>query len=137
MATTPGEPLAIPSRGPDILDGVYRAMVLYAAPARLTIAYTRDDTPANGYVVHLEDLAVAPELIGLYEQLNAAGRHHLPGLRNGEVVGTAAGESVKLVIRDTGMFMDPRSCKDWWTDYLAQCLVQRQRPDLAPGPPRR
>lgn len=137
MATTPGEPLAIPSRGPDILDGVYRAMVLYAAPTRLTIAYTRDDTPALGYLVHLEDLAVAPQLVSLYEQLNAAGRHRLPGLRNGEVVGEAAGESVKLAIRDTGMFMDPRSCKDWWTGYLAQCLVQRQRPDLAQGPPRR
>ena len=137
MATTPGEPLAIPSRGPDILDGVYRAMVLYAAPARLTIAYTRDDTPAHGYLVHLEDLAVAPELVGLYEQLNAAGRHRLPGLRNGEVVGAATGNSVKLAIRDTGMFMDPRACKDWWMGYMAQCVVQRQRPDLAQGPPRR
>ena len=137
MATTPGELLALPSRGPDILDGVYRAMVLYAAPTRLTIAYTRDDTPAHGYLVHLEDLAVAPELVSLYEQLNAAGRRRLPGLRNGEVVGAAASESVKLAIRDTGMFMDPRACKDWWNGYLAQCVVQRQRPDLAQGPPRR
>jgi hypothetical protein len=137
MATAPGEELAIPSRGPDILDGVYRAMVLYAAPTRLTIAYTRNDTPANGYLVHLEDLAVAPELVSLYEQLDAAGRGRLPGVRNGEVVGTAITDSVKLAIRDTGMFMDPRSCKDWWTDYLAQCVVQRQRPDLAQGPPRR
>jgi hypothetical protein len=137
MATAPGEELAIPSRGPDILDGIYRAMVLYAAPTRLTIAYTRNDTPAIGYLVHLEDLAVAPELVRLYEQLNAAGRSRLPGLRNGEVVGVAIADSVKLAIRDTGMFMDPRSCKDWWTDYLAQCVVQRQRPDLAQGPPRR
>ncbi len=137
MATAPGEELAIPSRGPDILDGVYRAMVLYAAPTRLTIAYTRNDTPANGYLVHLEDLAVAPELVSLYEQLDATGRRRLPGLRNGEVIGAALNDSVKLAIRDTGMFMDPRSCKDWWMGYLAQCVVHRQRPDLAQGPPRR
>ena len=73
----------------------------------------------------------------LSEQLNAAGRHRLPGLRNGEVVGAATGNSVKLAIRDTGMFMDPRACKDWWMGYMAQCVVQRQRPDLAQGPPRR
>ena len=137
MSTTPGEPLAIPRRGPDIYQGVYRAMVIYAAPTRLTIAYTRNDTPANGYLVHLEELNVAPELVTLYEQLDAAGRHWLPALRNGEVVGAAAGDSVKLAIRDTGMFMDPRACKDWWMGYMAQCVVQRQRPDLAQGPPRR
>ena len=28
MSTTPGEPLAIPRRGPDIYQGVYRAMVI-------------------------------------------------------------------------------------------------------------
>lgn len=132
VAATQGEPLSIPSRGADILDGVYRATVLYAAETRITLAYTRDDSPACGYVVHLEEVAVNPGLVDLYRRLDSAGREKLPALRNGEILGVAAGANVGVAIRDRGMFMDPRSCKDWWRDYTAQCTVQLARP--APRP---
>jgi hypothetical protein len=65
LATTPGETLAIPSRVPQIYGGGYKAMVLYAEARRVTLAYTREDTPAQGYLIHLEELAVAPELVAL------------------------------------------------------------------------
>jgi hypothetical protein len=127
MATVAGEPLAIAARSPSIYAD-YKAMVLYAEERRLTITYTHDDSPANGYMLHFEDVAVAPELIALYRQLDAAGRRALPALRNGEVWGMAAGLSVKVAVRDRGTFMDPRACKDWWMDYRSQCVVQLQRP---------
>lgn len=128
LATTPGEPVAIPARGPQIYAGNFKAMVLYADAGRITVSYTRDDTPAIGYLVHVEDVAVAPELVALYQQLDAAGRHRLPALRDGEALGMADRSSVKVVVRDTGMFMDPRSCKDWWTGYMSACTMQLRRP---------
>jgi hypothetical protein len=134
MATTPGEPLSIASRSPRIYPGDFKAMVLYAEEGRLTITYTRDDSPAAGYMMHFEDVAVAPDLLALYRQLDAAGRKELPALRNGEIWGTAAGSSVKVAVRDRGTFMDPRACKDWWVDYRSQCtvLMWRSLPALPP-----
>ena len=118
LAATAGEAVYIPTRNAEIYGGGFRAMVLYAAPTRLTLTYTREDTPAVGYVVHLEDLAVEAALVTLYESLNAAGRGELPAIRHGERVGRVTGASLKVVIRDTGSFMDPRSRKDWWQGYL-------------------
>lgn len=127
LASTPGEPLAIASRRPSIA-GDFKAMVLYAEETRLTVTYTHDDSPVNGYLLHFEGVTVSPDLIALYRQLDAEGRKRLPALRNGESWGTAAGASVKVAIRDTGRFMDPRACKDWWMDYRSQCVVQLWRP---------
>jgi hypothetical protein len=132
MATTAGEPLAIASRTASIFNpGAYKAMVLYAEETRLTLTYTRDDSPANGYLLHFEGVTVAPELVALYRQLDAAGRQRLPALRNGEVWGVAAGGTIKVAIRDRGTFMDPRACKDWWVDFRSQCVVQLYRPPTA------
>ncbi len=82
-------------------------MVLYAEPERITLAYTRDDSPAVGYVVHIENVAVAPELVALYQQLDAAGRRQLPGLRNEEPLGVASGDVLKVAVRDTGHVHGP------------------------------
>ena len=128
METAPNEEISIPRRTPDIYAGDFKALVLYAAERRLTITYTRSDTAANGYLIHLEDFAVNPDLITRYEQLNAAGRGQLPALRNGEIIGVADRGAVKIATRDTGDFLDPRACKDWWSGYLAQCTVQLRRP---------
>lgn len=117
MATTAGEAIAVPSRNQQIYGGGYKAMVLYAEATRITIVYTRDDTPAFGYVVHIEDFTVEPALLALYQQLNQAGRAQLPAVRNGETIGYASGTTIKVVVRDTGSFMDPRSRKDWWVGY--------------------
>ncbi len=127
MAATPGEPLAVASRSNGIGSG-YVAMVLYAEETRLTVTYTREDSPVYGYMLHFEDVAVAPELVALYRQLDSAGRRELPALRNGETWGAAAAGSFKVAVRDTGTFMDPRACKDWWVDYRSQCTVQMRRP---------
>jgi len=108
------ETISFPSREPEIYAGNYIAMVLYAAEDRITLGYTRHDTVAPGYAVHLEKLCVDPNLLTLYRQANAAGRESLPALHNGDVLGTASTEEVLAAVRDRGTFMDPRSRKDWW-----------------------
>lgn len=113
VATTPGETIFLPKREAEIYGGGYMAVVLYAEETRLTIAYTRDGSVANGYAAHLENFCVDPNLLFQYRTGNADGRWQLPGLHNGDPVGTANGELL-LAIRDRGTFMDPRSTQDWW-----------------------
>jgi hypothetical protein len=123
MGTTPGETLHLPGRGPDIYQGVYHALVLYASDVRITWTYTRYGfitTPSGGYGVHVENVCVDPNLVALYNQANAAGRGNLPALRGGQAFGRARSGEILAAIRDTGSFMDPRSRKDWWQGRAAQ-----------------
>ncbi len=115
MGTARGEVLRLPWRNaPDIYQGVYWALVLYASTERITFVYTRLDTVAQGYTIHVEGLCVEPGLLSLYQQQNAAGRWALPALKGQQPFGRANGPEIKIAIRDTGAFMDPRSRKDWW-----------------------
>lgn len=118
MATTPGEAIHIPSRDPQIFVGGYKALVLYADANQITLGYTREDTPAIGYLVHLDGIRVDPALLMLYQAKNAAGRSELPALRNNEPFATAVGKTMRVAIRDTGAFRDPRSRKDWWQGFV-------------------
>jgi hypothetical protein len=117
VAVTAGEPIHIPTRNVEIHSGGYKVLVLYAEETRISLTYTREDTPARGYLVHLEGIQVDPALLALYREKDAAGRKELPALRNHERLGNAGGSTLKVAIRDTGSFMDPRSRKDWWVGY--------------------
>ena len=114
MATTPGEGIYTPVRSAEIYGGDYRALVLYADEQRITLGYTREDTVAHGYAVHVEQICVDANLLARYRETNANGRGSLPALRHGEPIGTAIGDQILVAIRDRGAFMDPRSRKDWW-----------------------
>ena len=120
LNTTLGELIYIPEHNSNIWDN-YKAMVLYAEEQRITLGYTRQDTVANGYAVHLENICVDPNLLALYRaQTDAAGWHvtwYLPALRNNQALGTALSSEIRVAIRDRGAFMDPRSRKDWWRGY--------------------
>jgi hypothetical protein len=113
LATAPGEPLRVPDSGYSIGSG-YEVLVLYAAPDRITLKYTRNDNVVQGYTLHVENICVDPPLLSLYQSWNAAGRSQLPALQPGQAFGRAAGNTVGVAIRDSGSFMDPRSRKDWW-----------------------
>jgi hypothetical protein len=121
LTATPGEDISISERGPEIYGGGYIAMVLYAEERRITLGYTRQDTVASGYAVHIEDVCVDPNLLALYRnQVDADGdraTNFLPALRNNETLGTALNTEIKVAVRDRGAFMDPRSDKDWWQAY--------------------
>lgn len=117
LQVQPGEEVRSPRRDAQIYGGGYVALVLYAEPTRITLGYTREDGVANGYAVHIENVCVDPALLGLYRADNAAGRGSLPGLRNGETLGTAAIGDIAVAVRDRGEFFDPRSRKDWWRGF--------------------
>jgi hypothetical protein len=116
LKTTPNEVIGAPDSGYDI-GGGYDALVLYAAPTRITLKYTREDNVIAGYTVHIENLCVEPDLLALYNQANAAGRGNLPAVRGGQALGRAAGSELLVAIRDTGTFLDPRSRYDWWAGH--------------------
>lgn len=113
LATTPDEIIHLPTADYDI-GGGYGALVLYATSSQLTLKYTREDDVVTGYTIHLENLCVDPNLLELYEQLNAAGRAELPALWPGQPLGRASDNEIGVAVRDGGSFLDPRSRKDWW-----------------------
>lgn len=113
LVVNPGETLRLPESGYNLGEG-FNAIVLYADASRITFAYTREDNPVRGYVVYIDGVAVATNLLALYQQLNSAGRGELPGLRIGQLFARTTSTELKLAIRDAGGFMDPRSRKDWW-----------------------
>jgi hypothetical protein len=118
LATTPGETIYPPKRGAQIYSGSYISVVLDAEERRITLGYTRHDSVATGYVVHLEDVCVNPNLLALYRaQLDGQGWNdtgRLPGLRNNQALGQALGFELNVAVRDAGSFLDPRSLKVWW-----------------------
>jgi hypothetical protein len=120
LPTESGEAIFIPERGAEIYRGGYKALVLYAEERRITLGYTREDSVANGYTVHIENICVDPGLLALYRaQTDGDGWHvtgHLPAIRNDQTIGTAAGPHILVAIRDRGSFMDPRA-KEWWAGY--------------------
>lgn len=116
MVVAPNEIIRVPSSGHDIglMTSGYEVMVLYATTNRITLKYTREDNVVNGYTIHIENICVEPNLLALYDAMNAAGRARLPALFAGQGIGRAIGTEIGVAIRDTGTFMDPRSRKDWW-----------------------
>jgi hypothetical protein len=118
FASTPGQPVYPPPRRPEVYGGGYKTMVLFADATRITLVYTRRDSPAFGYVIHIDNVCVDPNLLTLYHAQNDAQGYratgNLPALHDGESLGTAAGNEVQVSVRDTGSFLDPRSRKDWW-----------------------
>jgi hypothetical protein len=114
VSTRQGEVLYTPARTQGDIGGGYAAMVLYASPNSITLKYTREDNMLMGYGLHLEGICVDPNLLALYRQLDQAGRGQLPVLHGGQPIGFADGGELKIAVRDTGQFMDPRSQKDWW-----------------------
>lgn len=117
LATQPGVLLRAPTRQTSIYGESYVATVLYAEPTRLTLAYTRDGSVANGYTVHVEQICVDPNLLHLYQEADQNGREQLPALEHNQIFGTALSTEVRLAIRDRGAFLDPRSRKDWWRGF--------------------
>jgi hypothetical protein len=126
LATRPAEPLRVPDSSYGIGQG-FMVLVLYAADERVVLKYTRDDNVVRGYTIHLEGVCVDSALRALYEQRNREGRRVLPGLRAGQAFARARGTEVRIAIRDSGSFMDPRSRKDWWP-AMGLTLLGPRRP---------
>jgi len=138
LQTPPGETLHVPTSGYDIGGGM-EVLVLFADADTVALRYTRHDSSAPpGYTVHVDNLCTDPNLLALYDALDdPAGPRYvyvpdedppysydLPNLYAGQPLGTARGTEVVVAIADSGSFMDPRSCNEWWQvrpDYSGVC----------------
>jgi hypothetical protein len=138
LETVPGEVLRVPTSGYDIGGGM-EVLVLFADADTVALRYTRDDTAGwPGYTVHIDNICVDPNLLALYTALDdpdgpryvyvpPASRpyaYNLPNLPAGYPIGTARQRETVVAIVDTGAFMDPRSCNDWWQirpGYTGSC----------------
>ncbi|MDX1417039.1 MAG: hypothetical protein R3293_22735, partial [Candidatus Promineifilaceae bacterium] len=112
MAVTPGEIIHVPDSGYDI-GGGYEVMVLYAGKTRITFHIGNSDK-LDGYVMHVEDVCIEPDLLAKYNTLHEQGRDRLPVLKGRQPFGRALGSEIKVAMRDNGHFLDPRSRNSWW-----------------------
>jgi hypothetical protein len=108
----------------------YEVLVLYADANSITMKYTREDNMATGYGIHLRNICVDPNLLALYNQIEASGvryvdygnrsdqyfPYNLVNLRARQAIGRAATNELIVSIRDVGSFMGPYYC-DWWQGY--------------------
>ncbi len=113
LVATPGEVIRLPDSGYDIGNG-FEALVVYTDAGRIVLTYTLNDSTIRGYAIYLEGVAADGNLLALYQQASNSGRGQLPALRAAQPIGKAIGAEIKVAIRDSGAFMDPRSRKDWW-----------------------
>jgi len=133
LETTLGEELCVPKSGYDIgvvaVPAGFQVMVIYADEDSIALRYTGDDSSAtNGYTVHIDNICTDPNLLALYNALDdpdgpryvyvpleeGSYLYNLPGVYAGQPFGTAKGTEIVVAIADTGQFMDPRSCNEWW-----------------------
>ncbi|MBI2390195.1 MAG: hypothetical protein HYV09_11455 [Deltaproteobacteria bacterium] len=112
-ATTEGQAIRLPRSGYQIAPGL-QARALFLDADSITLKYTSEDNVVYGYTIHVLDLCVDPALAKAYGDAVAKGRTSLPALAAGQVFAKARGASVRVTIRDTGSFMDPRVKKDWY-----------------------
>jgi hypothetical protein len=97
-------------------------IVLFADTDSVTFRYTREDSSGSlGYTLFVDNVCTDPNLLALYASLDGGARYvfgggsyNLPNLPAGQVFATARGSEIRVAVVDTGAFMDPRSCNEWW-----------------------
>ena len=137
LTVSAGEPLHAPLSGYDIGGGM-EVIVLFADEDTITLHYTREDSAANGYTIHIDQICTDPNLLSLYDSLDSENgpryqypnaSYDLPTLATGQILGTAGEQEVMVAIVDTGAFQDPRSCNEWWQirpNYGGACPPREQ-----------
>lgn len=130
LPVTAGQLIYLPRTGLSnpIAPG-YHALVMYMDGNGLAVKYTGEDsTQPNGYTLHIRNLVPDPTLLARYNSDNASNGpryvfnggqfgnyyYNLPFLSAGQPIGRAAGNTLIVAVVDTGSFMDPRSCHEWW-----------------------
>ena len=128
----PDEPLHVPTSGYDIGGGA-EVIVIFADENTVALHYTREDTSAVGYTIHIDNICTDPNLLALYESLDnengprydyPSSGYNLPALPAGKMIGTTGMGDMVVAITDTGAFMDTRSCNEWWQirpGYTGSC----------------
>lgn len=115
LQANPGQKLVGLTAGRKIDPAGDVFMVLYATKTDITFTHSPSDSLLGGYLFYFADLCVDPNLLAKYQADNAGGRGQLPVVGKGQVFGYAGNSDVKVGIRDTMSFVDPRYKQDWWS----------------------
>jgi hypothetical protein len=128
LATTPGEVLRVPHSGYDIGGGM-AVILLFADEDTVALRYGREDSAgAHGFTIHIDNICTDPNLLSLYATLDAPEglryvyrppqqrpyAYQLVNLAAGQPLGIARESEIMVAAVDSGTFLDPRSCDDWW-----------------------
>lgn len=128
LRTTPGDILQVPVSGYTIggAPTQMEVIVIYADADTVVLHYTREDSAAKGYTVHVDNICTDPNLLTLYTTLDNATRNTYHGgpdatldydlvtLTEQQTFGTAHFDEIRIAIVDTGAYLDPRSCWEFW-----------------------
>ncbi len=121
LKATAGQVVKTPGGGHDIDGAGDKYMVTYAEEHKITLINAAQDTVViDGqlpYVVHIDGIDVDPALVQAYREASSAGRNYLPALSGSEAIGVASGDEVRVAVRDSGDWTDPRSKGDWWQNF--------------------
>ena len=109
----------------------YHMMVIYADESSIALKYSIEDSSATGYTLHIRGVRVDANLLALYRSLDGGNRYvfsgrgtqnyNLPYISAGQPIGFAIGTSIQVALADTGMFLDPRSCNEFWLGFTGNC----------------
>lgn len=116
LYTSPDMPLVGPKAGRSIGGGNV-LMLIFATQTTATFVHGEGDNPQDGYFLHIDNLCVDPNLLDAYKREDAAGRRSMPVIATGQIFGYGNGSDVRIAIRDSGDWMDPRARKDWWQGF--------------------
>lgn len=131
LSASNGQGVYTPQSGYVLTKDGHTAMLIYATNSTVTLNWIGDDNAIVGYSMHIDGFCVDPSLVALYRQLHSEGRHKMPVLRPGQRIGTANGE-VRVAVRDSGSWMDPRSKLDWWQTIVGNPPPTNEPTDAAP-----
>ncbi len=142
LSSDVGQIVLAPENGYDI-GGGYQYKVIYATQNELTMNVLGTDYAIEGYSMHFVDMCVDPNLVALYTKLHNEGRRFLPAVKKGQRLGVAKSSEVKVAIRDSGSYLDPRSKLDWWQNYAVhpnptipgRVVPPTRKPTRKPIPP--
>ena len=123
LQVTPGEALHVPASAYDIGQG-YEVIVLHADERRVALRYAARTAPAPGATRYtLTAYAPIPTCWRCTSDwtprtgpryVYPSSTYPLPVLPAGKPLGVARASEVVVAVVDTGSFMDPRSCNEWW-----------------------
>ncbi len=142
LTANSGSVIRVPDAKFDLIAGTetyggFTATILYADQNSLTIKYTLQDDVVSHYTIHLDNICTDPNLLSLYNQLDAQKypnskiRLKLPIVKGKQVIGTSKGEEVRVAVRNSGEFIDPRLKNSWWRGLSA--LPTGGAPTSTPG----
>jgi hypothetical protein len=120
LKTNRGEDVRVPTSGYPHIDQNYDVAVIYADRNSIVLRYAKSDNIAfdqgypRGYTVHIKNINVKDGLWNRSFECSLGSTKNLPGLKGGDVIGTASGSEIIVGIRDSGSLMDPRWIQDWW-----------------------